>query len=375
MKHIFIKFYSGAFWLLLALVVACRSGNGDDQEKIHKTKSIDFAEFHINDITPAAQEDLRRWKDFQVLMQVVTSMAPTKIKQPAPMVATNPDSLVVCNRLYPMNSKTVKEAAKVDIEYRTVEGVKDTIFRFEKERDSKFCFLQWDTFLVAQIPYTFSVVMKKNSYPKVNLEFLQGDTPVTTAVLALDTLTTSSANVKRTALTDDWFGYEVTFSPKKSEAYSIRLSFDPEVKMNDNVIFYRSVLKIPARDFSKLGAYSDKIVAQHTDVESSYYSVFFWLRQIEDALHQLLLEDAFPERMNVPAVRARFRLLDTQIKALADNVRNNPDFKEEELKRDIRILEGTFNSIISRINNIYNSDLDDRMRFLGTQNIDSLIVP
>ena len=45
-------------------------------------------------------------------------------------------------------------------------------------------------------------------------------------------------------------------------------------------------------------------------------------------------------------------------------MRNNPDFKEEILKAQIKQLGGTFNSILARINNIYDSNLDERMQYI-----------
>ena len=36
--------------------------------------------------------------------------------------------------------------------------------------------------------------------------------------------------------------------------------------------------------------------------------------------------------------------------------------------KNINLLEETFNSIISHINKIYNNDLDERMRYIDTNN-------
>ena len=209
--------------------------------------------------------------------------------------------------------------------------------------------------------------IEKVNYPNVKLNFLEGENDELSATLALDTLSSSTNNVKRTTLSDDWYSYQIDFSPKKSASYSIRLSLDENAKENDNVILYRSILELPAKHFHQVGKFSDKIVGEHSDVESSYYSVFFWLVQIEDALKELLNSDTFPERINVPTVKARFRLFQTQIKSLADNVKNNPDFNENELKNNIFLLRETFNSIIARINNIYGNDLDERMKYIDTQ--------
>jgi hypothetical protein len=342
---------------------------------VHKVKSIDFEEFKLIDLTPKAQEDMKHWKSFQSLMQVIVSMAPAKIKNTDDLMLSNPDSLLVYSRLYPINSKTENINSLVERDWRApAEASKDTVFRFEKKKNNEVASLQWSRFLVANIPYTFSVVLKKVNYPKVNLNFSESNTDELSATFALDTLNSSTSNVKKTALEDDWNRYQITFSPKKSAPYTIKLSLDENAKENDNVILYRSVLELPAKYFHKVGQYSDKIVGEHSEVESSYYSVFFWLVQIEDALRELLNDDAtFPEKINVPTVKARLRLFQTQIKALADNVKNNPDFKEEELKSNISLLGQTFNSVIARINNIYGNDLEERMKFIGTQDTDSIL--
>lgn len=366
------------FYILFSLLTCFISCNDDKEtnktRQVHKVKSIDFEEFKLIDLTPKAQEDMKHWKSFQSLMQVIVSMAPAKIKNTDNLMLSNPDSLLVYSRLYPINSKTENINSLVERDWRApAEASKDTVFRFEKKKNNEVASLQWSRFLVANIPYTFSVVLKKVNYPKVNLNFSESNTDELSATFALDTLNSSTSNVKKTALEDDWNRYQITFSPKKSAPYTIKLSLDENAKENDNVILYRSVLELPAKYFHKVGQYSDKIVGEHSEVESSYYSVFFWLVQIEDALQELLSDDAtFPEKINVPTVKARLRLFQTQIKALADNVKNNPDFKEEELKSNISLLGQTFNSVIARINNIYGNDLEERMKFIGTQDTDSI---
>ena len=367
------------FYILFSLLTCFISCNDDKEtnktRQAHKVKSIDFEEFKLIDLTPKAQEDMKHWKSFQSLMQVIVSMAPAKIKNTDDLMLSNPDSLLVYSRLYPINSKTENINSLVERDWRApAEASKDTVFRFEKKKNNEVASLQWSRFLVANIPYTFSVVLKKVNYPKVNLNFSESNTDELSATFALDTLNSSTSNVKKTTLEDDWNRYRITFSPKKSAPYTIKLSLDENAKENDNVILYRSVLELPAKYFHKVGQYSDKIVGEHAEVESSYYSVFFWLVQIEDALRELLNDDAtFPEKINVPTVKARLRLFQTQIKALADNVKNNPDLKEEELKSNISLLGQTFNSVIARINNIYGNDLEERMKFIGTQDTDSIL--
>nr|WP_314287163.1 hypothetical protein [uncultured Capnocytophaga sp.] len=364
MKRTFIAV--GALMLALS---SCNGGTStsDGTHKEHKIKSIDFEEFRLTDISPKAQEDIRQWKQFQSLMQVIVSMAPAKIKNSGDLMVSNPDSLLIYSRLYPLNSKTTIVNGLVEQDWRTPpNGAKDTIFRLEKKKEHQMAYLEWQQFLVAHIPYTFSIVMKKVNYDKILLYFNEGEQEELKTVLSLDTLSPPSNGVIQKALGDEWQEYKIVFSPKKTTSYSIRLALNEEAKENDNVILYRSVLELPAKYFEKIGQYSEKIASQKAEVESSYYSVFFWLIQIEESLKELLNNDSFPKRIDVPTVKARFRLFETQIRALADNVKNNPDFKEEELKYNIYLLGQTFNSIIARINNIYNNDLDDRMRSIDT---------
>ena len=364
------KAFKVGLLLLVSGLISCDGSQqtSDNTPTEHKVKSVDFKELKLTELTPKAQEDLRQWKSFQSLMQIIILMAPNKIKNTDALVLSNPDSLLIYSRLHPISSKTESVNTLVERDWRTPpNSIKDTVFRVEKIKEEGKAFLQWRRFLVANIPYTFSVSSKKINYPHLNLVFSEEGKEELSTQLALDTLSPLSANVKRRALVDDWKEFEVAFSPKKTGYYNIQLSLDEEAKANDNVILYRPVLELAAKNFQKVSQYSDKIIGENSRIESSYYSVYFWLTQMQDTLQELL-NDTFPERIDIPSIKARFRLFQTQIKSLADNVKNNPDFKEEAIKNNINLLEETFNSIISHINKIYNNDLDERMRYIDTNN-------
>ena len=364
------KGFKVGFLLLVAGLISCDGSQqtSDNTPTEHKVKSVDFEELKLTDLSPKAHEDLRQWKNFQSLMQIIISMAPNKIKNTDTLALSNPDSLLIYNRLHPISSKTENVNALVERDWRTPpNSTKDTVFRVEKIKEDGKAFLQWRRFLVANIPYTFSVSSKKINYSLLNLVFSEEGKEELSTQLVLDTLSTLPANVKRRTLVDDWNEFEVVFSPKKTGTYNIQLSLDEEAKANDNVILYRPVLELAAKNFQKVSQYSDKIIGENSKVESSYYSVYFWLTQMQDALRDLLT-DSFPERIDIPSIKVRFRLFQTQIKSLADNVKNNPDFKEETLKNNINLLGENFNSIISHINKVYNNDLDERMRYIDTNN-------
>ena len=355
--------------ILLSLYSSCdEKTNSGTSSKEHKAKSINFDEFSIVDISPKAQYGIQNWKSFQSLMQVIVSMAPTKIKNTEKLINATPDSLLIYTRLPIRGSKVLLNNASVDRDWRSNGNVKDTVYRFDKKKEEEYSFIQWNNFLVEGIPYTLSVFVKDLNAGHLSLEVSQESSKIVTEKFALYGFDSENSPMrKKRILEDDWKELQITFTPKKEGNYGVLLSFDEEVKGGNGLIFYRPTLQIPAKYFSKIGKFSDKIVKEQAVVESSYYSLYFWLIQIEEELKQLLLEDAFPEVIAMPAIKARFRLFETQIKELADNVKNNPDFNEEQIRSGIANMHHTFNSIILRINNFYESDLDDKMQQVNKQ--------
>jgi len=112
---------------------------------------------------------MKHWKNFQSLMQIIVSMAPAKIKNTDDLMLSNPDSLLVYSRLYPINSKTEVINSIVEHDWRTpADAAKDTVFRFEKKKNNAVGFLQWNRFLVANIPYTFKGSFKKANRSRVD---------------------------------------------------------------------------------------------------------------------------------------------------------------------------------------------------------------
>ena len=83
-------------------------------------------------------------------------------------------------------------------------------------------------------------------------------------------------------------------------------------------------------------------------------------------------EGAIPKMENQTQLIQRAEALGFDTVWVRDIPLNNPDFKEEELKSNISLLGQTFNSVIARINNIYGNDLEERMKFIGTQDTDSI---
>lgn len=363
------------FFIILSLIALCSCQNKKDAKSVskeHKVKSIHFEEFSLIDISSNAQNDLQSWKSFQSLMQVIVGMAPTKIKNTENLVNSHPDSLLIYNRLPAQNPQTILENAVVERDWRTNNNVKDTIFRFEKKKEGESAWVQWNKFLVKDIPYTLSVFAKSLNHNQIVLEFTQTHTIYKDSFDLSNPNSENLGNKKIKSGDDNWKELQLTFTPSKEGSYGIRLVFDENTKNGSSILFYRPTLQIPAKYFSKIGQFSDKIVQEQSTVESSYYSVFFWLRQIEDELKQLLADDqSFPEKIKANAIKARFRLFETQVKELADNVKNNPDFQESEVKSHIKKLQNTFNDIILHINKFYDSDLDERMKHISTQ-VDTL---
>ena len=193
------KAFKVGLLLLVAGLISCDGSQqtSDNTPTEHKVKSVDFKELKLTELTPKAQEDLRQWKSFQSLMQIIISMAPNKIKNTDALVLSNPDSLLIYSRLHPISSKTESVNVLVERDWRTPpNSIKDTVFRVEKIKEEGKAFLQWRRFLVANIPYTFSVSSKKINYPHLNLVFSEEGKEELSTQLTLDTLSPLPANVK-----------------------------------------------------------------------------------------------------------------------------------------------------------------------------------
>ena len=132
------KAFKVGLLLLVAGLISC-DGSQQTSDNIpteHKVKSVDFKELKLTELTPKAQEDLRQWKNFQSLMQIIISMAPNKIKNTDALVLSNPDSLLIYSRLHPISSKTESVNTLVERDWRTPpNSIKDTVFRVEKIKE------------------------------------------------------------------------------------------------------------------------------------------------------------------------------------------------------------------------------------------------
>ncbi len=359
-----IKIYAIGFVLL----ISCDNSTEKEQlPKEYQVKKVNFEEFRVTDISPKSTHDLQNWQSFQSLIQVIVSMAPTKIKNTENLVSTTPDSLRIYQRLYPKNTNVILKNAFVERDWRSLENnTIDTIYRFEKDSESEFSFVQWDMFLVKNVPYTLSVFVKGINQNEIALLFLDEQKELQKSNFELNTETHNKAG-RKLNLSDDWKELQLQFTPEQGATYSIQILFNEDAKKGENIIFYRPTLQVPPEYFSKIHQFSDKIVNQQTNVKSSYFSLYLWLTQLDEELNQLLAEDKFPEPINSLAIKSRFRLFQTQIKELADNVKNNSDFEETTINQHIDKIKNTFNGLITRINSIYESDLDDQMKYIHSQ--------
>ena len=107
-------------------------------------------------------------------MQVIVSMAPAKIKNTDDLMLSNPDSLLVYSRLYPINSKTENINSLVERDWRApAEASKDTVFRFEKKKNNEVASLQWSRFFGSKHSLYFFCSFKKSKLSKSKSKFLR----------------------------------------------------------------------------------------------------------------------------------------------------------------------------------------------------------
>lgn len=159
------------FTILSLFIVACSNTNqaGNTIEKT-TTKSVSLNDFKLPAISNEANQDLEKWVDFRSLIQVMVGMAPNKIKNADNFTIKNPDSLVTYKRLYPKSSKAILKNVTIDKDWRKVDGINDSIFRFQKRNNSELTYLLWKEYLLKDISYTFSIFLRNMNYPTILFE-------------------------------------------------------------------------------------------------------------------------------------------------------------------------------------------------------------
>ncbi|MDO5607825.1 MAG: hypothetical protein Q4G08_05140 [Capnocytophaga sp.] len=345
--------------------MSCQTQQKNTVKEEYIPKSISLEDFDIPKLSSKATDSIKEWASFRNLTQVMVSMAPYKTRNADQILLNTPDSVLIYKRLYAKNSKTILDNISVDKDWRTLEHSKDTIYRLQKRNEVDKTNLSWNEYLLADIPYTFSVFVKNVSIPHLTIAFADAlQNPVAERSFALDSLYASAAGPysQVVEMKDNWKEFRLTFTPTTDAMYALIMKINEDSKAGNSLLFYRPTLQIPLKYFAKIGQSSERIVQEQTEVKSSYNSIYFWLTQLEDEIKHLLDEDDFPKTIHNSVIKSRFHLFNTQIHELSDNIQNNPELTDQQTKEKIRQIQDTYSNIIERINKAYDSNLEELMR-------------
>lgn len=358
MKIVYITIIS----FLLLLGCNNTSSNANQDRKI-KTKTVEFEEFKIPNLTEKALDDVQQWKSFRSLVQVIINVSPHKVKNADKLVADSTENLLIYKRFSVSDKRNVLQNMSIDRDWRTTGKVKDTIFRLQKLKLGEAS-VTWNNYLIKEVPYTFSIFVKPNDYKKFAVEIGLNNQKQLEHIFSLETdlAVQTSPNSKIIPLEDNWKEIQLVFTPQQEESYGIKMYYDEDAQVSESILFYRPTLQVKAKDLQKIKKSSAKIVKDELGTESSYATVLFWMKQIENEIRHLIEADDYPEKVNHPMIKSRFHLLYTQVRELCDNLQNNPAFNETQVKGKIAEIQYNFNTIILKINKIYESTLDQRMQ-------------
>lgn len=334
------------------------------------TKSVTIDDFSLPELSPQSEQIVREWWEFKSLYKVLISIAPQQNKSVRLLKYTDPDSLYVFKRLYINAPDRIIHNAETNRDWRSYTGelVSDTVYEFKKNKKDDFATLSWNEILLANIPYTFSFRAKASSAKNLKVEVIrQKDKKIIQEqIICLDSLDKNVLQpyVKLDILPDNWLKISTRVEPTLYGQYLFSLGYNDKQDTDQYVSLYRTELLVPVKYQSDIEKSSEKLVRNATEIKSSYDGIYFWLFQVEDELRQLWARNTMPEQVKTPQVTSRLRLFETYVCELSDNVKNNSELTEKDIRLGIKKIQQSFAAVISYINILNKDDLDTRMQML-----------
>lgn len=335
------------------------------------TKSVTIDDFSFPELSEQSEQSLREWWEFKSLYKVLISIAPQQSKSVRLLKYTDPDSLYVFKRLYINAPDRIIYNAVTNRDWppQTGELPSDTIYKFKKSKKDDFATLSWTEILLADVPYTFSFRAKTFSAKDIKIDIIrQKDKKIIQEqIIRLDSIDKNVLHpyIKLDTLPDNWLKISTRIETPLYGQYLFSLGYNDKQETDQYVSLYRTELLVPVKYQPDIEKSSEKLVRNATAIKSSYDGIYFWLFQVEDELKQLWARNTtMPERVKTPQVISRLRLFETYVRELSDNVKNNPELTEKDIRLGIEKIQQSFAAVISYINILHKDDLDTRMQML-----------
>lgn len=362
--------------ILTITFIGCNSSDKDSssQQDYYTPKTLLLESYDIPKLNSKAKKEIQNWKGFRTFYGVMTNLAPNNIMSDPNLLVKDKDSLIIFKRLYLRSPKAIEENVYVDKDWHTPKVITDTIYRLTCDDKTKLSYIGWKEKLISKIPYIFTCFAKASNSNEITLKIAKEDsTRLKSNVLLSQTFLLDSINYSQnlspqatSKLIDEkekWFELELEYTPNQDGTYQFEIELTQEDmgSSTKNLLVYSPSIKIKNGDIKVIQELSSDLVDTQTKVRSSYYSVYFWLDQMEDELNQLLVRNQFPEKLNTSILKSRFNLLNTRIKELKDKVKNSTQLDDKQVSDKILTIEKGFGHIISSINTVYDDNLDNLM--------------
>lgn len=358
------------YFILLAILLvgfSCETSTKQTQPKKNSRKLV-LSSYTLSELNEKAYLEVAHWSAFRALYHVMKHLAPNNVQISSDITIENPDSLLTYKRLYTKSSLTLQQNIFVDKDWRSADRASDTVYRITPNEKSQPSYLQWKEELIQGIDYHISIWAYPSGSSLMGFRIASEQDRRfrihTEEEFHLDSI---SQFPPVTAVNNSlqWRKITMDFTPQKTDEYSLQL-FLPEQGSNtsassSSILILTPSILVRSKDFSKLSSGSENLFSHSETITSSFYSVYFWLQQMDEELHQLLVENQFPEKLNTPSLRARFLLLQTRIRALKDQLKNQSDIDENTVASEVLTIEKGFSTIIENINTLYQDRLQTLM--------------
>lgn len=362
-------------YLLIGSLLSCEPQKKKEVAHTQEAKTVYIKNYTYPELTEEATENIRNWYELKTIYQILLSISPEQ-QSVSLLEHSNPDSLYVYKRLYPNAKENIQTNGNLMQDWRILESPSDTAYKFVKHKADEVSSFAWETLLLKELPYTFSVRMFPSSgIKKVKLEVVrQKDKKIIREqFLRLDSLSLNHLEpyTKLSSVNDGWVKVDIEVETPLYGKYTFAINYDEQEVAEDYISFYRSELLLPIKYYKEVEKSGEKLLSNPKNIKSSYNSIYFWLFQIEDELRQLWAKDNFPEKLRRDEIKARLKLFETYVRRLSSEVKENPQLSKEDVQKGIGDIRESFASVIRYINFLNKEKLDDK---LGTllSNPDSL---
>lgn len=346
--------------LSVFMLLSCQSGNNEEKKDSHKDpESVQISNFSFPELSQEAEKTVGQWSDLKTIFQILASIAPEDNSKQKIIKVNNQDSLFTIIRMPVMKSKADNIYRRGGYE-NSYENKIDTVFVIEKDVSLKEGKISWDVPVVKDIPHTISFKIKQDKSKYVSFTvYRERDKKNVVQHTILSDKEENLQNVSIRKLDDKWQQVSAKVISPMSLIHSVSIYIDQD---EENLGFSICDVKvsIPVKNLSEIEKYNDKTLKERS-IKSSYNALYYWLGYLEDQMNILWKKREIPQVLDTPQTVVRLRLFDTYVRELKDNVKNNPDLNQSQVRDAMEKIRRAFSDFIVYVNKIHSEDISEKM--------------